>query len=168
MALDRLGLFRLADHLEHHTAYTITAVASFAASLALQQAGAAGLLAASVAAPLSTAALVVPFLLLGAPQLAETLVAFAARQVDTHVLMSLSIVGTLYMGMAQEVRSYVTIMVLQPVHQWFRSHLSGRCSCLGDLTHTLCCCCWVLGPPATSPPAAVLHAPRQGQSHRCS
>ena len=106
--MDRCGLFRLADHLEHHTSYTIAAVCSFAASIAVQQAAAAGLLAASVAGPLSTATLCVPFLLLGVPQLVETLMAFAARQVDTHVLMSLSIVGTLYMGMAQEVSSNST------------------------------------------------------------
>jgi hypothetical protein len=74
---------------------------------------------------------VVPFLLLGAPQLAETLVAFAARQVDTHVLMSLSIVGTLYMGMAQEVRA-VQLNIAIPGPCWLCVHV--RCHPLASVS----------------------------------
>ena len=43
------------------------------------------------------------YLLSGIPQLAETLVACVRGRIDTHVLMSLSVVGTLYMDMAAEV-----------------------------------------------------------------
>uniref|UniRef100_A0A383V263 P-type ATPase A domain-containing protein n=1 Tax=Tetradesmus obliquus TaxID=3088 RepID=A0A383V263_TETOB len=61
-----------------------------------------GLLQAATAAALSKAALGVTYLFSGVPQLAETVGAAAAGKVDTHVLMSLSVIGTLYMGMAQE------------------------------------------------------------------
>lgn len=62
-----------------------------------------GLLQVGTAALLTKAALAVTYLLSGIPQLAETVGAAVSGRVDTHVLMSLSIVGTLYMGMAQEV-----------------------------------------------------------------
>lgn len=107
-ALARTGLFSLAEHLEGRTAYTVASVTCFAASLLLPYvagaAGGAALLPAATTALLAKAALGVTYVLSGIPQLAETLGAAAAGRLDTHVLMSLSIVGTLYMGMAQEVR----------------------------------------------------------------
>lgn len=62
-----------------------------------------GLLQAGTAALLSKAALAVTYVLSGIPQMVETIGAAATGKVDTHVLMSLSIVGTLYMNMAHEV-----------------------------------------------------------------
>ncbi|KAF8062959.1 HMA1 [Scenedesmus sp. PABB004] len=101
-ALAKTGLFGLAEHLEHHTAYTVASVSAFVAALLLRLAAAQGLLTAATAALLAKAALGVTFALSGVPQLAETLGAAAAGRVDTHVLMSASVLGTLYMGMAQE------------------------------------------------------------------
>ncbi|KAF6263311.1 hypothetical protein COO60DRAFT_1635329 [Scenedesmus sp. NREL 46B-D3] len=101
-ALNKSGLFSLAEHLEHRTVYTITSVSCFVAALLLPYCAAQGLVQAATAALLGKAALGLTFLLSGVPQLAETVSAAAAGKVDTHVLMSLSVVGTLYMGMAQE------------------------------------------------------------------
>eukprot|EP00882_Tetradesmus_deserticola_P016572 GHRQ01017708.1.p1 GENE.GHRQ01017708.1~~GHRQ01017708.1.p1 ORF type:complete len:339 (+),score=80.11 GHRQ01017708.1:232-1248(+) len=102
-ALSKTGLFSLAEHLEHNAVYTIASVSCFVAALLLPYCAAQGLLQAATAALLGKAALGLTYLLSGVPQLAETVGAAAAGKVDTHVLMSLSIIGTLYMGMAQEV-----------------------------------------------------------------
>jgi hypothetical protein len=102
-ALAKTGLFSLAEHLEHNTVYTVTSVSCFVAALLLPYCAAQGLLQAATAAMLGKAALGVTYLLSGVPQLAETVGAAVAGKVDTHVLMSLSVIGTLYMGMAQEV-----------------------------------------------------------------
>jgi cation transport ATPase len=51
---------------------------------------------------LATASLGVVFFLTGVPQLAETAAAAVAGRLDTHVLMSLSAVGTALMGMPAE------------------------------------------------------------------
>jgi hypothetical protein len=59
--------------------------------------------AAAAAAAATAAAAAAAAGLSGIPQLAETVGAAVAGRVDTHVLMSLSVLGTLYMGMAQEV-----------------------------------------------------------------
>eukprot|EP00878_Enallax_costatus_P011030 GHUV01011520.1.p1 GENE.GHUV01011520.1~~GHUV01011520.1.p1 ORF type:complete len:338 (+),score=57.62 GHUV01011520.1:998-2011(+) len=100
--LGKTGLFSLAEHLERHTAYTVTSISCFIAALLLPYAAAQGLLQAATAALLAKAALAVTYILSGIPQLAETVGAAVSGKIDTHVLMSLSIVGTLYMGMAQE------------------------------------------------------------------
>jgi hypothetical protein len=81
----------------------VASVACFIASLLLPYLASSALVPAAFAAALGKVAITTTFALSGLPQLAETLLAFAARKVDTHVLMSLSVVGTLYMGMAQEV-----------------------------------------------------------------
>ncbi|KAI8469228.1 MAG: hypothetical protein J3K34DRAFT_459478 [Monoraphidium minutum] len=100
-ALGSTGFFALSEELEHGTSYSLASVAAFALSLGLSYAvhrGAALPGAAAAAAVL----LAVTYFLSGVPQLAETLIAVARRRVDTHVLMSLSVVGTLYMDMAAE------------------------------------------------------------------
>jgi hypothetical protein len=89
------GLFSLADAIERSSAATAAAIGAFALSLLLP--------AAAAAAPVASAALAVTFVLSGIPQLAETIEAVLAGKLDTHVLMSLSAVGCLYMGLAQEV-----------------------------------------------------------------
>jgi hypothetical protein len=111
-ALSKTGLFSLAEHLEHNTVYTVTSVSCFIAALLLPYAATQGLLQAATAAMLAKAALGVTYLLSGVPQLAETVGAAVAGKVDTHVLMSLSVIGTLYMGMAQEVGVYLLLQQL--------------------------------------------------------
>jgi cation transport ATPase len=101
--LAKTGLFSIAEHLEHNAAYILTAISCFAVALLLPYAAAQSLISASTAALLAKAALSVTYILSGLPQLAETVYAAVAGKIDTHVLMSLSVIGTLYMGMAQEV-----------------------------------------------------------------
>jgi hypothetical protein len=132
--LSKTGLFSLAEHLEHHTAYTVTSVSCFIAALLLPYCAAQGFLQAATAAALGKAALGLTYLLSGVPQLAETVGAAAAGKVDTHVLMSLSVIGTLYMGMAQEVRDCSS------------SSSSSSSRWLHDTHGVLCCCGRVLGP----------------------
>jgi hypothetical protein len=106
--LAKTGLFSVAEHLEHNAAYILTAISCFAVALLLPYAAAQSLISASTAAVLAKAALSVTYVLSGLPQLAETVYAAVAGKIDTHVLMSLSVIGTLYMGMAQEVRGGFT------------------------------------------------------------
>ncbi len=99
----RIGFLQLAEHLEEHVSYTAVSVACFAASLLLPYAAAAGLLSSSLASTLAAVSMTVTFVLSGIPQLAETAEAFASGRVDTHVLMSFSVLGTLYLHMPHEV-----------------------------------------------------------------
>ena len=101
--LAKTGLFSVAEHLEHNAAYIMTAVTCFAAALLLPYAASQAMIPAATAALLAKAALSITYVLAGLPQLAETVYAAVAGKIDTHVLMSLSVLGTLYMGMAQEV-----------------------------------------------------------------
>lgn len=110
----------MAEHLEHNVAYTVTSIACFTAALLLPYAAAQSVIPAAAAALLAKAALSVTYLLSGLPQLAETVYAAVAGKIDTHVLMSLSVLGTLYMGMAQEV---------SPAEQW-PTHPSTFWTCL--------------------------------------
>jgi Cd2+/Zn2+-exporting ATPase len=101
--LDKLGLLSLSEVLEHNAMYTVASAASFFASLACNMLTSAALVSGPLWTTHLPAALIgVTFVLSGIPQLVETVQAFAHRQVDTHVLMSLAVVGTAYMGMAQE------------------------------------------------------------------
>ncbi len=89
--------------LEHNALYTVASAASFFAALACSLLTSAALVSGPLwATYLPAAFLGITFVLSGIPQLVETVQAFAHRQVDTHVLMSLAVVGTAYMGMAQE------------------------------------------------------------------
>lgn len=91
----------------------MTSIACFTAALLLPYAAAQSVIPVATAALLAKAALSVTYLLSGLPQLAETVYAAVAGKIDTHVLMSLSVLGTLYMGMAQE----VSLAQQWPVHQ---------------------------------------------------
>lgn len=102
-ALSKTGLFSAAEHLENSVGCTVASITCFVAALLLPYAAAQSLIPAATAALLAKAALSVTYVLSGLPQLAETVYAAVAGKIDTHVLMSLSVLGTLYMGMAQEV-----------------------------------------------------------------
>jgi len=111
-AVGRTGFFSLSETLEHGTVYSLASVACFAASLLLQYALSVGALTAHPAGAAAAALLAATYFLSGAPQLAETLVACVRGRIDTHVLMSLSVVGTLYMGMAAEVSALRVVWIL--------------------------------------------------------
>jgi hypothetical protein len=49
------------------------------------------------------------FLLSALPQTVEAVCVAASGKIDTHVLMSLAVIGTLLLGMAQEVREKRTL-----------------------------------------------------------
>jgi hypothetical protein len=112
-AIEKTGLFSAAEHLEHNMAYTVVSVTCFVAALLLPYAAAQAMLPAATAALLAKAALSVTYVLSGLPQLAETVYAAVAGKIDTHVLMSLSVLGTLYMGLAHEVSSSSSCMRLR-------------------------------------------------------
>lgn len=63
----------------------------------------AALLPQGQAPLLASAALCVPWVLSGVPQIVESLCMAASGVLNTHVLMALAALGTLYMGMPQEV-----------------------------------------------------------------
>lgn len=107
-ALSAVGLVSLADRIEHSWLATSLSIFCFVASLLTH----ASLLTDQL--PATAAALVVSelryvllagtFILSGIPQVVEALCIAGSGDIDTHVLMSLAVVGTLYLGMASEVR----------------------------------------------------------------
>jgi cation transport ATPase len=153
-ALARTGLFSAAEHLEHQPAYTVASVSCFAAALLLPYAAGGSLLPAATAALLAKAALTVTYVLSGLPQLAETLFAAVAGKIDTHVLMSLSVLGTLYMGLAQEVRVLIVWSLLGWPQVTAPHHTRTHCAVL-----LLLCYC---APAGRAAAAAVPRQPPAG------
>lgn len=102
MTLRKTGIWRIDNFLEHSIAVNVLSAASFVAALAAFAMGRHALLPASLASTISNAAIAVTFALSGIPQLIESLVAVARLHIDTHVLMTLAIGGTAFLGMAQE------------------------------------------------------------------
>ena len=102
--LASMGLVRLGNSLAHSGRWTAVSIACFVIALL---SGAEGMLARAVGHAASdamrTVALAGTFLLSGLPQTVEALCIVGSGKVDTHVLMSLAVVGTVFMGMAQEV-----------------------------------------------------------------
>ncbi len=80
------------------------AIGCYAVSLLVGLPVLGDLLPAVLLTSLRTASLAAAFVLVGLPQVVEAACIAAAGIVDTHVLMALAAFGTLYMGMAQEVR----------------------------------------------------------------
>jgi hypothetical protein len=64
-ALAKTGLFNLAEHLERHTAYTVTSISCFVAALLMPYCISNALLPAATAALLTKAALTVTYMLSG-------------------------------------------------------------------------------------------------------
>ncbi len=158
-AVGATGFFSLSEALEHGAAYSAAAVACYAASLLLTLGAGAGALPAGAGA-LAAVLLCVTYFLSGVPQLAETLVACVRGRVDTHVLMSLSVVGTLYMGMAAEVRGFGVCGVVMFSGEWGVVEV-GRVGLLGlkraySLTHLP-----NRSPLATAGRAAAAPVPRE-------
>lgn len=102
-----------ADRIEHSWLATSLSIFCFAASLLTH----ASLLTEQL--PAAAASMVVnevrcillagTFILSGIPQVVEALCIAGGGDIDTHVLMSLAVVGTLYLGMAQEVRGLANL-----------------------------------------------------------
>jgi hypothetical protein len=94
----------VAHDMSHSAACTLWGLAAYLVSLLLCLPAVASLLPAAVGAhSVSTALLAVTYVLVGLPQLVESVCLAAAGQIDTHVLMALAAFGTLYLGMPQEV-----------------------------------------------------------------
>ncbi len=100
--LEKVGILGLAESMSLSTTCTVLAISCYTASLILSI-SAVQQLAPVWASTLQTATLSASLVLLGIPQLVESVCLAAAGVIDTHVLMALAAFGTLYMGMAQEV-----------------------------------------------------------------
>ena len=106
--LDKLGLISLSTELTHSGRWTMASITCFAIAL---MAGASeptarlmgGSAAAAAANALQNIALAGTFALSWLPQAVEAACIAGSGRLDTHVLMSLAVVGTLVIGMAQEV-----------------------------------------------------------------
>lgn len=101
-ALGSVGLLGLAEQLMHSSVWTAVSVACFLVALLSGKLLPAALGQAQ-ASMVHTVALTGTFVLSGLPQLVESLCIAGSGKVDTHVLMALAAMGTVFMGMAQEV-----------------------------------------------------------------
>lgn len=102
-ALEKIGLSQVADKLAHSSWCIVASMACFAIALIVNLTSVGQLLPQAAASAIYTASISGTFLLSGIPQLVESLCIAGDGTLDTHVLMSLAVFGTLYMGMAQEV-----------------------------------------------------------------
>ena len=92
-ALDKIGLTALSEKLEHEGRWTLISVACFIVALLARE---GGMLFASHCFLAGT------FLLSGLPQSVEAICVASSGTIDTHVLTALAVIGTLFLGMAQE------------------------------------------------------------------
>ena len=101
----RLGIVKLAAWLDASRAATIAMVVLFfAAAVSSWAASALTGAAAASALVLKQAATAGVYALGGVPETVSLCFSLADLQVDTHVLMTLAIIGTLFTGAALEVR----------------------------------------------------------------
>jgi hypothetical protein len=78
-AMDKLGLLRLAETLEHNAAYTVASAATFFASLACSLLSASALPGPLFGTVLPAVFITATYVLSGIPQLVETVQAVAHR-----------------------------------------------------------------------------------------
>ncbi|MEW5311396.1 MAG: hypothetical protein WDW38_003116 [Sanguina aurantia] len=126
-ALSSIGLVAFADRIEHSWLATSLSIFCFAASLLTH----ASLLTDQL--PAAAASMIVnevrcillagTFILSGIPQVVEALCIAGGGDIDTHVLMSLAVVGTLYLGMAQE---GALLLLLFQVSHFLEHKLTAR------------------------------------------
>ena len=100
----KIGLLQLASTLAHSGRWTLVSILGFLLALILSTDLSCNLLGPRIAHVAHAMALSVTFLLSGLPQTVEAACVAGSGQLDTHVLMSLAVFGTLTLGMAQEVR----------------------------------------------------------------
>lgn len=79
-------------------------MACFAGAMVAHMPAVASLISERAAHALHSSLLTGTFVLSGVPQLVESVSAASAGHIDTHVLMTLAVMGTLYLGLAHEVR----------------------------------------------------------------
>ena len=121
---NNIGLLRLASTLAHSGRWTLVSISSFLLSLMLSTDLSARLLGPLLAHAAHTMALSVTFFLSGLPQTVEAACVAGSGQLDTHVLMSLAVFGTLTLGMAQEASSSILVVLPhtrrpRPIHLLF-------------------------------------------------
>jgi Cd2+/Zn2+-exporting ATPase len=86
-----------------HLPSPVTSILCFLVSLVVSLPPVVALVSERTAAAVQAAALGGTYLLSGLPQAVSSVALAAGGQLDTHVLMSLAVVATLYLGMVQEV-----------------------------------------------------------------
>lgn len=103
--MQRVGLVQLAERMEHAWVASLVSLACFFLALVVQLPLISQLLSERVAGVLHSLALGGTYFVSGIPQAVSSVAIAGSGQLDTHVLMSLAVLATLYLGMAQEVRS---------------------------------------------------------------
>ncbi|KAG2449827.1 hypothetical protein HYH02_005350 [Chlamydomonas schloesseri] len=98
----RVGLVQLASRIEHSGRMAVASILFFVASLVLGLPPVAALLGERAAGALQAACLGGTYCLSGLPQAVSSVALAAGGGLDTHVLMALAVVATLYLGMVQE------------------------------------------------------------------
>ncbi|GLI64799.1 hypothetical protein VaNZ11_008205 [Volvox africanus] len=143
------GLVQLASRIEHSGPLAIGSTLCFVVSLLVALPFTAKLLSERVAATLQAAALCGTYLLSGLPQAVSSVALAAEGHLDTHVLMSLAVLATLYLGMVQE---GALLLLLFQVSHFLESKFTSRAQ--GSLEELL----------ATMPERATLVAMTQAAS----
>lgn len=101
--MDRVGLTQLAESIGHSWTCAALSMGFFILAMLAHIPAVAQALSVGVAETLHNALLTGTFVLTGIPQFVESIGAAASGHIDTHVLMMLAVMGTLYMGLAHEV-----------------------------------------------------------------
>ena len=99
----RLGLLQLAAQLRGKAWSAITVACLMAVALLTAWAGGTQAVSAQICSQISTAATAAIYLLAGIPELVDLCFDLTAGHIDTHVLMTLAVFGTLAIGGALEV-----------------------------------------------------------------
>ena len=101
--LSRFGLLQLAAQLRGKVWTAITIASLMAVALLTAWAGGTQAVSAQICSQISTAATASIYLLAGIPELVDLCFDLTAGHIDTHVLMTLAVFGTLAIGGALEV-----------------------------------------------------------------
>lgn len=120
---ERLGLVAAAERITHSSACLWAAVLGFFVASLAELPALSALLPQGTAPLLAKTALCIPWVLSGAPQILESLCMAASGTLNTHVLMALAALGTLYMGMPQE--GALLLLLFQLSHT-LEEHFTSR------------------------------------------
>ena len=107
--LSRFGLLQLAAQLRGKVWNAITIACLMAVALLTAWAGGTQAVSAQICSQISTAATASIYLLAGIPELVDLCFDLTAGHIDTHVLMTLAVFGTLAIGGALEVTSVAAL-----------------------------------------------------------
>ncbi|KAF5829456.1 E1-E2 ATPase-domain-containing protein [Dunaliella salina] len=120
---ERLGLVAAAERVMHSGACLWASVLGFFVASLVEIPALSVQLPQGTAPMLAKAALCIPWVLSGAPQILESLCMAASGTLNTHVLMALAALGTLYMGMPQE--GALLLLLFQLSHT-LEEHFTSR------------------------------------------